>query len=64
MTHTVEFDAAGVLRLCEEDHELGFALLYRFTEVVVDRLQAAWVRLLDRTGTRHDPGALPRRRPE
>jgi CRP-like cAMP-binding protein len=50
MTHTVEFDAAGVLRLCEQDHELGFALLYRFTEVVVDRLQAARMRLLDLYG--------------
>jgi CRP-like cAMP-binding protein len=40
-THTVEFDAAAVMRLCEADPRFG---------VVADRLQATRVRLLDLYG--------------
>lgn len=47
LTHTVQFDAAGVIQLCEEDPELGFVLLRRFVGVLVDRLQATRKRLLD-----------------
>jgi CRP-like cAMP-binding protein len=46
-THAIELDGAGVRALCEEDPELGRELYRRFIAVVVDRLQATRVRLLD-----------------
>jgi len=47
LTHTVRLDAAGVMKLCEQNPELGFDLLRRFIGVLTDRLQATRVRLLD-----------------
>lgn len=47
LTHTIQFDAAGVVRLCDEDPQFGFVLLHRFIGVLADRLQATRVRLLD-----------------
>lgn len=49
-TLTVEMDAAGIRRLCEQDPALGYELTRRFTEVVVARLQATRVRLLSQDG--------------
>jgi CRP-like cAMP-binding protein len=46
-TLTVELDGAGVRGLCEQDPEIGSELYRRFMAVVVDRLQATRVRLLD-----------------
>jgi CRP/FNR family transcriptional regulator, cyclic AMP receptor protein len=46
-THTVSFDGACLRGKCEEDHELGYELLTRFTAVIVERLQATRLRLLD-----------------
>lgn len=46
-TLTIRFDAAGVRRLCEEEPALGYELSQRFMSVVVERLQASRVRLLD-----------------
>lgn len=46
----VAFDAAAVRRRCDADPELGYALLRLFTPVIVDRLQAARLRLLDLWG--------------
>ncbi len=46
-TLTVEFDGPGVQRLCEADPALGYALMQRFTRVVVDRLQTTRIRMLD-----------------
>lgn len=46
-TLTVEMDAAGVRRLCDQDPALGYELTRRFMAVVVDRLQATRVRLLN-----------------
>jgi CRP-like cAMP-binding protein len=46
-TSTVEFDAPGVRAMCEADPALGFELTRRFMRVVVDRLQATRIRLLD-----------------
>jgi CRP-like cAMP-binding protein len=46
-TLTIELDAAGVRTLCEEEPELGRELYRRFIAVVVDRLQATRIRLLD-----------------
>lgn len=46
-TLTIAFDAAGVRELCAEDTRIGHDLYRRFTEVVVNRLQATRARLLD-----------------
>jgi CRP/FNR family cyclic AMP-dependent transcriptional regulator len=47
-TLAIEFNAAGVRRLAEEDHALGHELTSRLMKVVVDRLQATRIRLLNR----------------
>jgi CRP-like cAMP-binding protein len=47
VTLALEFDAAAVRELCERDPAFGFDLAMRFTEVVVERLQATRLRLLD-----------------
>jgi len=49
-TLVIEFDAKGVRRLMNDDHGLGHELTKRFMSVVVDRLQATRVRLLDLYG--------------
>lgn len=49
-TLTVVFDAAAVRRACAEDPDLGYELYRRFIAVVVDRLQATRLRMLDRYG--------------
>jgi CRP-like cAMP-binding protein len=46
-TATVEFDGPGVHAICETDPALGFDLVRRFMQVVVGRLQATRIRLLD-----------------
>jgi CRP-like cAMP-binding protein len=53
-TLTVAFDAAGVRRLCAEDPRIGSELYRRFIEVVVDRLQATRIRLVDLYGGPHE----------
>lgn len=50
-TPTVEFDGAGVRELCDRDPALGYQLTRRFTRVVIDRLQATRIRLLDLYGS-------------
>lgn len=51
-THTLELDAAGVAGLCGNDPALGNQLYRRFMAVVIDRLQATRLRLLDLYGSR------------
>ena len=46
-TLTVELNGPGVLRLCDGDPELGYDLTRRFMRVVVERLQATRVRLIE-----------------
>jgi CRP/FNR family cyclic AMP-dependent transcriptional regulator len=50
-TLTVELDGAGMRRMCDMDPVLGYELTRRFIEVVVERLQATRVRLLDLYGS-------------
>jgi CRP/FNR family transcriptional regulator, cyclic AMP receptor protein len=50
-TLTVELDAAGVAELCTNDPLLGNELYRRFMAVVIDRLQATRLRLLDLYGS-------------
>jgi CRP-like cAMP-binding protein len=49
-TLAIEFDGDGVRRLCDSDPAFGYDLMQRFTRVVVDRLQATRLRLLDLYG--------------
>ncbi|HEU4421711.1 MAG TPA: Crp/Fnr family transcriptional regulator [Pilimelia sp.] len=46
-TAVIEFNATGVRRLLNDDHEFGHELTSRFMSVVMDRLQATRLRLLD-----------------
>ena len=43
----VAFDGACLRRKCEEDHSFGFELLGRFSPVMLERLQATRMQLLD-----------------
>ena len=49
-TLTIELDGPGVRSLCEHDPVLGYELVRRFMAVVVERLQATRLRLLDLYG--------------
>ena len=43
----IVFDGACLRGKCEDDKELGYELMKRFGQVMIDRLQHARVRLLD-----------------
>jgi CRP-like cAMP-binding protein len=45
--HSVAFDGRCLRGKCEEDHDLGYDLMIRFAGVMVERLQAARMQLLD-----------------
>ena len=47
VVRAIAFDGACLRGKCEEDPRLGYELLKRFTEVIVERLQATRLRLLD-----------------
>jgi len=46
-TLTIEIEGPAVRQMCEEDPQLGYDLTNRFMKVVVERLQATRLRLLD-----------------
>jgi len=43
----IVFDGTCLHDKCTDDHELGYALLNRFAQVMIDRLQHTRLRLLD-----------------
>ena len=43
----ISFDGACLRGKCESDHELGYELMSRFAQVIIARLQATRLRLLD-----------------
>jgi CRP-like cAMP-binding protein len=43
----VAFDGACLRRKCDQDHSLGYELLGRFSPVMLERLQATRMQLLD-----------------
>jgi CRP-like cAMP-binding protein len=49
--HVATFDAACLRGKIDADHDLGFALLTRFSQVMLERLQSTRLRLLDVYGT-------------
>jgi CRP/FNR family transcriptional regulator, cyclic AMP receptor protein len=46
-TAAIAFDGACLRGKCDADHELGYQLMRRFAAVLVDRLQATRLQLLD-----------------
>ncbi len=46
-TRTIAMDARCLRGKCEADTDLGYALLKRFSAVIVDRLRATRIQLLD-----------------
>lgn len=51
VTRAIRFDAAALRRRCAEDVQLGFNLMVSFTSVIVERLHATRLQLLDVYGT-------------
>jgi CRP/FNR family cyclic AMP-dependent transcriptional regulator len=47
VVRAIAFDGACLRGKCDEDPRLGYELMKRFTEVIVERLQATRLRLLD-----------------
>jgi CRP/FNR family transcriptional regulator, cyclic AMP receptor protein len=45
--HAIHFDGACLRGKCDDDSALGYELMQRFVPVIVERLQATRVRLLD-----------------
>ncbi len=52
----IAFDGACLRGKCEADHELGYELMRRFAEMMVDRLQATRFQLLDVYGNASGTG--------
>ena len=46
-TTAIVFDADCVRQLIAQDHEFGFEMMVRFSKIVIERLQAARIQLLD-----------------
>ena len=46
-TALISFDGACLRGKCDSDHELGYELMSRFAQVIIERLQATRLRLLD-----------------
>jgi CRP-like cAMP-binding protein len=53
LVRAVQFDGACLRKKCEEDPLLGYDLLNRFAQVLVSRLQATRLQLMDVYGDRH-----------
>ncbi|NIR48219.1 cyclic nucleotide-binding domain-containing protein [candidate division KSB1 bacterium] len=50
LTRAIALDGKCLRDKCEEDYELGYELLKRFTGIIMDRLQATRIQLLDLYG--------------
>jgi CRP/FNR family cyclic AMP-dependent transcriptional regulator len=51
LTRAIAMDAACLRNKCEEDHDLGYEMMKRFVPIVVERLQATRMQILDVYGT-------------
>jgi CRP-like cAMP-binding protein len=47
LTRAIALDGRCLRQKCEQDHELGYELLKRFSHVIAERLDAARLQLLD-----------------
>jgi CRP-like cAMP-binding protein len=50
LVRAIAFDGQCLRARCEEDHDLGYDLMQRFAQVMVQRLQATRLQLLDLYG--------------
>jgi CRP-like cAMP-binding protein len=50
-TRALAFDGKCLRAKCEKDHDLGYELLKRFSQIVTERLEATRLQLLDLYGT-------------
>jgi len=46
-TRAIAMDAGCLRRKCESDHDLGYEMMKRFMPVLIERLQAARLQMLD-----------------
>lgn len=51
LTRAISMDATCLRRKCEADHDLGYEMMKRFVPVLVQRLQATRLQVLDVYGT-------------
>jgi len=52
LTRAIAFDGRCLRTKCEDDHDLGYELVKRFAHVIMERLQATRLQLLDVYGVR------------
>ena len=52
LTRAIAMDAVCLRRKCEDDHDLGYDLMMRFMPVLIERLHATRLQILDVYGTR------------
>jgi CRP-like cAMP-binding protein len=50
LTRAIAFDGTCLRAKCDEDHDLGYMLMQRFAQVMMQRLQATRLQLLDLYG--------------
>jgi len=53
LTRAIALDGACLRRKCEDDHELGYELVKRFAQIIMEQLQATRLQLLDVYGAHH-----------
>lgn len=53
LTRAIALDGRCLRRKSEEDHNFGYELLRRFSTIIMERLEATRLQLLDVYGTRH-----------
>lgn len=46
-TRTVALDGQCLRKKCEEDHDLGYALMKKFSQIMIQRLRATRMQVLD-----------------
>jgi CRP-like cAMP-binding protein len=51
LTRAIALDGKCLRTKCEEDHDLGYELIKRFSTILTERLEAARLQLLDVYGT-------------
>jgi CRP/FNR family cyclic AMP-dependent transcriptional regulator len=47
LTRAISLDGKCLRNKCEEDHHLGYELMKRFSDVIIQRLQATRIQVLD-----------------
>jgi CRP-like cAMP-binding protein len=52
LVRAISLDGKCLRTKCEEDHDLGYELLKRFSQIIAQRLEATRLQLLDIYGTR------------